>query len=223
MKDPNLEYLNNNFLTLEQVSQTTGVAILEIENRIRNGQLPEPSYRLNRKVEITSPLGDKHVIEETTLYFPPSYIGLVKQNAGETAEIKRKFIDELRVHFGDHPSKDFAYDGAAVDGQKLDAALEHEWESYSKGIYGICTLNATPAEIIGKEIAVKRLIAFLNSHSDGDLKDNESEFAKIVEEYDKVSNLFAPYQRETSSRGKYVDKPLRLLKLEDKVRKYQEK
>lgn len=221
MKNLNLEYLSNNYLTLEQVSLQSGVTSQEIEDKIQNQLLPEPSYQLNHTIEITSPLGDRHKLEGVTSYFPPSYVNLVKRSTDEPADkIKQKFIDEMKGHLLKHPSREVAYGGVLGDDHKLDEALEQEWEAYCKGIYGICTLNATAPEIIEKEIAVKKLIKFLNSHSDNDLKNRRSELTRIIEEYDRVSNLFAPYQRESSSRGKYVDRPLEAVGLESQIRKY---
>ena len=103
----------------------------------------------------------------------------------------------------------------------LNAELENEWEHYCNGIYGICTLNASPREIIEKEIAVKKLIALLNAHRSEELPDQKENLSQIVGDYDRVSNLFAPYQRETSSRGKYVDRALEAAGCEDKIKHYQ--
>lgn len=64
------------------------------------------------------------------------------------------------------------------------------------------------------------MINFLNSNSKDEWKDKESLLTQIITEYDAVSNLFAPYQRKLSSRGKYVDKPLQKLELKYKIKKY---
>jgi hypothetical protein len=103
----------------------------------------------------------------------------------------------------------------------LNLAFEQEWQYYLQGIYGICTLNATGAEIAKKEIAVKRLIDFNKKHGDKKLSDSEKKILTILNnEFNEVSNLFAPYQRKNSSRGKYLDKTLELNSLSELIKNY---
>src|SRR6185369_9711493 len=156
MQDANLKYLNDRFLTLDEVSRQSGVSSEKIVEGIEKKLLPQPSYKLARVSEISSPLGDSYRVEETILYFPHSYVDLVRQSSkGHQETFKSDFIAEMK------------------DPAKLNAELENEWEHYCNGIYGICTLNASPQEIIEKEIAVKKLIALLNAHRSEELPDQK--------------------------------------------------
>lgn len=226
MKEINLDYLEKNFLTLEQVASRTGISEAEIKVQIDARVMPKPSYVVRQSVEITSPLGDKHQSENTTFYFPQSYVDLLKDALQKEAEdLKESLISEMRRHLIAHPKRSFAY-GNVFDSEgnpienKISTELEKEWEYYNQGIYGICTLHATAREIIEKEIAVKRLLAALERFPTDELINHKDELAQIIDEFDKVSNLFAPYQRESSSRGKYVDKTLKHIGMEEKVKKY---
>ncbi len=72
-----------------------------------------------------------------------------------------------------------------------------------------------------KEIAVKKLIHFNTQLSDKKLTDDESEeLIKLSEEFNEVAQKFAPYQRKSSSRGKYLDKILEENNLDYLVKKY---
>ena len=222
MQDLNLKYLNDGFLTLDEVSRKSGVPAREIEDRIRDRNLPEPSYRLRSRSVITSALDDEHIIEEERSYFPLNYPDLVvERQDGDANEIKDDFIGKMKEHLLSHPGKEFAFGGIVAEAATLDAELEAEWNHYCAGIYGICTLEAAAPDIIDKEIAVKKIISFLEAHEDGELSENQKEsLFQMIEAYDKVSNLFAPYQRVTSSRGKYIDKALRSLGKEDLIKQY---
>jgi hypothetical protein len=44
-------------------------------------------------------------------------------------------------------------------------ALEEEWNYFCKGVYGICTLNNNENDIIEKEIAIKRILNFIEKKS----------------------------------------------------------
>jgi hypothetical protein len=96
-----------------------------------------------------------------------------------------------------------------------------EWNYYCEGIYGICTLNATENEIVEKEIIVKRLIKYNEKHSESKLNEEEKEELKnLNDEFNKITSNFAPYQRETSSRGKYLDKILKINDMENLIKNY---
>lgn len=221
MKEINLKYLAENFLTLDEVAERSSISTERIEAYIKEQLIPEPSYKVHKHFEITSPLNDSHKIEDEVLYFPKSYVDLLKDCEKRSAEeIKKVFIGKMRQHLKNHKTNELAYENAISDENKLEHALENEWTYFQKGIYGICTLKASPQEIIEKEVAVKKLLEFLDTFSEDEWKGKESELTQLIDEYDEVSNLFAPYQRESSSRGKYVDKPLQRLELRDKIKKY---
>jgi len=222
MNEINLKYLNENFLSLDELAEESGIQKETIKSYIKEKLIPNASYELRQTSRISSPLGDNHIVEDTILYFPKSYVDLVKRiRNNDPEEMKQVFIEKMKRHLLDHQEKEFAYKNAVSIPDSLDEELEKEWNHYLNGIYGICTLNATPEEIIEKEVAVKKLISFLETcENRGEIKSKESELRQIISEYDQVSSLFAPYQRESSSRGKYVDKPLQKLGLEDKIRSY---
>jgi hypothetical protein len=84
-------------------------------------------------------------------------------------------------------------------------------------------LNSTGAEIAKKEIAVKKLMAFNQIHMGKALSENDkNELLKLNVQFNEVSNLFAPYQRKESSRGKYLDEILMQNSLGDHIKKYNE-
>mgnify|MGYP000716477482 CR=1 FL=1 len=164
---------------------------------------------------------DTQGFEDKVLYFPKSYVSLVRKLNGKNSdENKDVFIAKMKNHLLNHPKKKFAYDNTESNSEKLDGELAKEWNHYLNGIYGICTLNATPEEIVEKEVAVKRLIHFIDSTKQNDWRPKQSELKEIVAAFDQVSSRFAPYQRESSSRGKYVDKSLQKLGVEDKIKGY---
>lgn len=105
--------------------------------------------------------------------------------------------------------------------EELVAAFETEWDYYLKGIYGICTLHATGEEIARKEIAVKKILSFIQEHQGIVLTEAKKEqLIKLNAEYNAIANFFAPYQRVSSSRGKYLDKILKENALDELVKKY---
>lgn len=124
-----------------------------------------------------------------------------------------------------HAHRNFAYENVFdennnIDDKKIEKIVEKEWNYFCKGICGICTLNNDVEAIINKEIAIKRLLYFIENKAGLISTDQINELKKLNEVFNKSTSLFAPYQRESSSRGKYLDSLLREFSLEDLIQKY---
>jgi len=215
--DINLKYIQKNYIEKKALCAAVNISLETLDTLIAMELIPNASYSINTMHEINSPLGDKHMVNETQEYFPKNTPTLVEKNkklvespARFKAQIKQEFLADFerntdrRYAYGDITDK-----AGNLDEAQMDEAFETEWDYYCKGIYGICTLNATGSDIIKKEIAVKKLIEFNQKHADRPLSEEEkATLAALSDQYNEVSNRFAPYQRATSSRGKYLDKIL---------------
>ncbi|MBO3696840.1 DUF6058 family natural product biosynthesis protein [Roseivirga sp. E12] len=216
--DINLKYIQENYIEKKALCEATNISSEELDILITMELIPSASYSIDSRHEISSPLGDKIVINDPKEYFPQNTPALIEKNKGLTGSptsFKALIKQEFLTSFESDEDKRYAYGNiidkaGKIDKAKMDNAFEIEWDYYCKGIYGICTLNATGSDIIKKEIAVKKLIEFNQKHSECELsEDDKSTLEDLSKQYNEVSNLFAPYQRETSSRGKYLDKILR--------------
>lgn len=224
----NIKYITENYIELEELCVMTNLLVEDLERLIAEKLLPNYSYKTEITTEISSPLQDKEVVKVTKKYFPKSIVNLIEQNLNEIKEndLKKKIKNEFINTFITHNDNKFAYESIVyengiIDKEKLAEAFEIEWEYYLKGIYGICTLNATGSEIAKKEIAVKKLISFIKKNEKRLLQeDTKKELLLLNTQYNEVSNLFAPYQRKNSSRGKYLDKVLEGSLLNELIKKY---
>ena len=226
--DIDLKYIEENFIESNELCQISGISRQDLENLIDNKLIPNSSYQINITYKINSPLGDEKVISEVKKYHPKSAINLIQKNKklNDSSEFKESLKAEFINTFVNSNNNSFGYDNiieenGSVNIEKLNVAFEQEWQYYLQGIYGICTLNATGAEIAKKEIAVKRLIEFNKKHRENKLSDSDKEILNTLNsEFNEVSNLFAPYQRTNSSRGKYLDKILELNSLSELIKNY---
>ncbi|SMO90667.1 hypothetical protein SAMN06265171_11183 [Chryseobacterium rhizoplanae] len=225
--DQNFDYINENYITEDELCTVTDISKEDLAALIQNQLVPQPSYTVSRSIRITSSLNDEFESEITEKYFSKNCISLVKKNKelSDIHQYKEEFKENFIRHLMNHPHKGFAYDSifnTSSHGQeKLDEIFESEWAAYCNGIYGICTLHSTEEEIVKKEIAVKKLIHFNTKFSDKKLTTDESEeLIKLSEEFNEVTQKFAPYQRKSSSRGKYLDKILEENNLDYLVKKY---
>ncbi|TZF95196.1 hypothetical protein FW781_14980 [Chryseobacterium panacisoli] len=225
--DQNFDYINENYITEDELCTVADISKDDLAALIQNQLVPQPSYTISRSIRIISPLNDEFENEITEKYFSKSCISLVKKNK-ELSNIhlyKEEFKENFIQNLINHPDKAFAYDSifntSFPEQEQLDEIFESEWAAYCNGIYGICTLHSTEEEIVKKEIAVKKLIHFNTNFSDKKLTTDESEeLIRLSEEFNEVAQKFAPYQRKSSSRGKYLDKILEENNLDYLVKKY---
>ncbi len=224
--EENIKFIEENYIEEKELCSQAKIQLGELNRLIENEMIPTASFIIETNKEIRSPLGDQITIQQIKKYYSKNTVDLIQENRiiEESSEIKKQFKSHFIKALVDNKDKKYAYGNlfganGALDNDKLDSVFEEEWKYYCQGVYGICTLNANASEIAKKEIAVKKLIKFNEEVKDRELTVEEREILKSLNtEYNSISNLFAPYQRETSSRGKYLDKILRLNSLDDLIK-----
>ncbi|MCK6541168.1 DUF6058 family natural product biosynthesis protein [bacterium] len=223
------QYIKENFIELKELSEKTGFSETEILELIEKEIIPNYSYSIEKQEIITSPLSDKLVNTKYEKYFSKSHIEKLndyKNFKKKPEEIKETFKQNFVQNLKNHNENKFAYDNLFINKTEeidrlLNEVFETEWKHYCNGIYGICTLNASEKEIVEKEIVIKKLIEFNQKYGNSTLNEtNRDELLKLNEEFNQVTSLFAPYQRKTSSRGKYIDKLLKENNLNGLIKNY---
>jgi hypothetical protein len=226
MKDINIKYIEDNYLEAEEIARILNLTSDKFNKLIEDKLIPEPSYVIQSNVTISSSLNDSYRIVASKRYFPKSILKLIETNILINPEkFKTSFKENLLSILKSHNHKTFAYgnvfdENDKIDTKKIDKALEEEWDYFCKGIYGICTLESNENAIIEKEIAIKRILDFIEKETSLVNSDQVNYLKELNDEFNKVTSCFAPYQRELSSRGKYLDKLLREFSLEDLIKKY---
>jgi len=226
MRDENLAYIVDHYLEFEEVKRLTKLSDDELNKLIEEKLIPSPSYVINSEITISSPLNDQHTLTISRRYFAQNIVDLIKKNNKESYdELKKKFKENLLLHLKNHRNKVFAYgnvfdEKGQIDSEKAEKALEEEWDYFCKGVYGICTLNNNENAIIEKEIAIKRILDFIANKTSSKTIEEENYLKELNDELNKSTSLFAPYQRELSSRGKYLDKLLKEFSLDGLIKRY---
>lgn len=225
--DQNLKYIVENYIVFEEVIKMANISSEKLNQLIENKFVPEASYVVNSDITISSSLNDIHKVTIKRRYFHESVLELIKDNAEnvDPEKFKAIFKENLLTNLKNHAYKTFAYgnvfdENQNLDNEKVQKALEEEWNYFCKGVYGICTLNNNENAIIDKEVAIKRILNFIEKKSASLTKDEKIELQELNAEFNKSTSSFAPYQRELSSRGKYLDKLLKEFSLEDLIKKY---
>lgn len=230
--DQSLCYIQKYFLTLEAVATRADVSVDYITTLIEKKAIPASSYVVNSNTKINSSLNDEIFNSTVESYFPPSILNKlfelksIKPDAETIATLeKEKFSSKFKWELMFSKNKEYAYSDkiwnakGELNDEALDKVIDNEWNNYLKGIYGICTFDATVVQIIKKEISIARLKIFINTLQRIQLPvDKLKDIAKeLINEYNLVSTYFAPYQRANVSRGKYADFLIERFNLNDVV------
>ncbi|WP_316635119.1 DUF6058 family natural product biosynthesis protein [uncultured Flavobacterium sp.] len=228
MKDINIKYIEDNYLEAEEIIRIMNLNSDKLNQLIEDQLIPEPSYIINSEINISSPLDDNYRVVTSKKYFPKSILKLIADNIlhHNPEKFKKDFRQNFLSSLKEHQHKTFAYgntfdENGEIDLVKAEKALEEEWRHFCKGIYGICTLESNEEAIIEKEIVIKRILDFIETKGSVVTQEEINLLKDLDDEFNKVTSLFAPYQRETSSRGKYLDKLLKEFSLEDLIKEYE--
>lgn len=210
------QYIIQNFLTLPQLSESSGVSQNRIVELIEAGCFPKASYTIEMQGEIRSFFG---LFEEsaTLEFFPRSMIGLARDLAGKSgsleqlaAELKWAFFKVYKhilegADAGKYGLAAFFEPDGKAGGDALSSFLEQEWAHYLDGTYGVCTHTSCAEDIAVKEVMIAK-IKFLCSEIDAGGGDADlAALEDAVSTLDAVSASFAPHEVARSSREKYIN------------------
>jgi len=227
MKDLNLKYIEENYLEAEEIISIMNLTPDKFERLIETKLIPQASYVIDSEITISSSLNDTYKIVSSKKYFPKSILNFISDNTlhHNPEKFKKDFRENLLSNLKSHDHKTFAYgntfdENGQIDLEKADKALEEEWDYFCKGIYGICTLESNEEAIIEKEIAIKRILDFIENKGSVISKEQINHLKELNDAFNQYTSDFAPYQRELSSRGKYLDKLLKEFSLDELIKKY---
>jgi len=207
-----IKYLNDNFVTLPQLLESTKMAELEFRRYQEAQLMPKASYVLNLSLNCDSFFGlhyETHAVEYYAKGYA-SWLGIVRSLQEPDciyAEFSRRYTSAIELlkaqgHRSDHPKV----------GASLPAHIAEEWRHFINGIYGLCTKSGLPEDIAAKEFAISQ-INELTEHDS--LSGSEVEKLQIaVNLLDAASSAFAPHERLKSSRQRLVNEVRRLYQLQ---------
>ncbi len=209
----NKDYITDNFLTLKEVSEQAAIELPTLQRMISEGLMPGPAYEIKEQVTIYSFFGEC-VETVKTAYYPHAYVEKAQQiQAGnplvsESATYKKEFCQTYKTLLATYSANKFGLqqyfnaDGVP-DGETLEAFIDSEWQHYLNGTYGLCTKNGDFTEIALKEVMIAKIKHLAESETlTNDLLE---ELKEAVDLLDTVSADFAPFEKDRSSRAKYID------------------
>ncbi|WP_018676177.1 DUF6058 family natural product biosynthesis protein [Riemerella columbina] len=227
-KDINLRYIIQNYIELEDLAEQTKFSTDEIKQMITQNIVPDYSYKVLKTIDISSPLNDVYQVKREEKYFPKATLKLLlklKNTPLSPKQVKHNFKGNLLkaiLKKQDFYPQLFDTNKQLIK-KNFETLAEEKWHYYINGVYGICTYNVDEEAIINKNIAVQELKIFNESFFNNDklTAEQEQQLKKLNEDYNAVATIFAPYQRENSTRGLYLDRILKEKGLQNEIKSYE--
>lgn len=212
-KEATEKYLQQHYCTLDYLLKTCDVTAAEFFAYINAGCLPQHSYQWQKKIAISGFLATEEWINQTILYYHPRHILLLHDLVAlhrymPLEDMAKALYVDFKAHYFAKLEELDAFSDVLqdYDEAKLEAFLQHEWQSYLQGIYGLCTNEPTPENIAVKEMMMARIRLITAEGTKATLSDEERALlTQSLQTFDAVLSPFASYELAQSSREKWFN------------------
>ena len=212
------EYLDRHYYTAEQLADYSGVPVTLLESLMAQHLIPRPSDKVAGDILTSSAFGelDAQGAKAGSYYHPSSqqWIARAQSIAGEKAAdaLEKFFFVNMAVELSHLNHRMYRLiDAFDENGRPLASGLEARiagyWQSFLKGIFGLCVANpVSEREIAEKEILQEKLTTLTNNgeQCEGILL-SRKELLLLVDQYEASSMPFSPVEYPISSRKRLVD------------------
>ena len=205
-------YLETHFLDENTLCLQAGVPIASLHQWQHLQLMPQPSYTLSLNLQCESFFGH-HTDNRTLKYYPKAYIGWLSWlENNDNPELNALVHFAERYHkrtaelFAEQlvPSR-YITSSDRLNKKQLDQHIREEWKHFLAGTYGLCTSTGLPEQIAEKEMCIAVIEQLLQANAQDSVH-----LHLAVDRLDTASALFAPHEREKSSRKRYIDDIRRL-------------
>jgi len=205
-----LDYLQRHFLTLEQLSERSGLAPSRLEALIDAGLMPAHSHEATFRLTVYARVNGHHPTEDKRVrYYHPDLAELAK--AADTAAQDLGLADAAIAVRAQHDAEVFAASSLAAGDLALRAFADDAWWIWRDGTIGVCLQRFAPANIVRKTEAVEAMaIALEQAAADGPGAVDRSALEVALEAYAAVAGPFGPHELDTSTRARIYDPALAL-------------
>lgn len=224
-------YLNEMYVSIDVLSEKSGLPVDTVEMLIEAGCVPGPSYELRQREEIYAYVNDDVntlSVRTTKRYFARDSVAWLQaikprlKNLSATelspilkAELREAFKEGLLMHGAPEIEyEDFVSTSGHIDGAGFDRHFEdYVWPHWLNGTWGICVYGADSMQNVArKTIAVERMRALTANGTKTGYSAEEAKYVKsAIEEYNAIVPSFSPHDRHESSRARLVEQALKVL------------
>lgn len=208
--DETLDYLQSRFLTLEQLSERSGLEPLRLETLIDAGLMPAHSHEATFRLTVYARVNGHHPTEDRRVrYYHPDLAGLAK--AADAAARELGLENGAVAVRARHDAEVFAASSLPAGAPALRALADDAWWMWRDATIGVCLQRFAPGNIVRKTEAVEAMAAALQrAAADGPDAVERDQLAAALEAYAAHAGPFGPHERHTSTRARIYEPALAL-------------
>jgi predicted transposase YbfD/YdcC len=205
-----LDYLRNNYITLDELSARTGLAVDRIVTFATAECIPGYSHAVRLTLAVNTRISGEFRISDRELWFfhPDVAEWVLLADAAYQAcrsleatarQIRQRFERDVELALG-KPASECA------------EAVEANWREFLAGTFGVCLKRMRAADMIQKQRAlyrIEKLLVEIEQHVPS--PDQVDRLRKQIERYNGVASAFGPHEVATSSRGTTIKRATEVL------------
>ena len=210
------EYLSNYYFDQAALLQNCQIDEDTLSNWQDKGLFPKPAYRLKSQIECSSYYG-LHQCTEYWDYYPRGYVKWAKLLNSKPELTSSQAFELFFTQYGQHLNA-LAQQGLICSNESFnDEFAEHvqsQWQHFLNGKFGLLTQNGFVEEIVETEVAISLISDITQLHSKPELNSDEKQVIRTaVKKLSKSLSHFAPHERDTSYRKRFIDDTIKLYNL----------
>jgi hypothetical protein len=196
-----LSYLNQHFYTKTQLLEKSQISAVDFNQYQQKAMMPSASYLLSIKCD--SFFGE-HNEAQASEFFPKAYVSWLTdltampdaQTAFEVFSSGYKSQLQKLNDFGLYSVDD-------KFNKNLNNHIKQEWQHFLKGTYGVCTQSGLVEDIATKELSTSNINELISNKELSGQKRKQLQIS--IDLLDSATSLFAPHERQNSSRVKLIE------------------
>lgn len=220
-----ISYFTRYFIEKDEFVENSGAPEPLVDDLLAAGAMPGIIYSYSEKEGWWSVLGTasplqpsegRHFYSPAALWWCRRALMEVRRGKSPSAAAlsnRRRFVDTFVEKVGSEPFAGRAFPSAFANGSLDNAAArkvaEGEWGDWIGGGYGVCLRRFTAETCIRKEALGRRI----KDHFEHDDRLSDDILFDLVEQLESLLLPFAPWERESCTPGKTVDRSLAALSL----------
>jgi hypothetical protein len=208
--DETLDYLQSRFLTLEQLSERSGLEPSRLETLIDAGLMPGHSHEATFRLTVYARVNGHHPAEDKRVrYYHPDLAELAKAADVAARELGlAQGADAIRSR---HDAEVFEASCLPAGDPALRALADDAWWMWRDGTIGVCLQRFAPGNIVRKSEAVEAMEgALARAAADGPNAIDRDALDAALQAYAAHAGPFGPHERHTSTRARIYEPALAL-------------
>ncbi|PHM39971.1 hypothetical protein Xmau_02155 [Xenorhabdus mauleonii] len=196
-------YLSDNFILEQDFLSGNACSLDELVIWQKNKIFPLPSYITENIYSVISFFGEHNINKSNKWYAKGlcDWVNLVREYSYDHNKLKNLFFYRY-----ENKIKELQQLGIYDNETDYSQVMEEAWNHFLDGTYGVCTKDNSPEQIAVKGVAIRVIDRITEKQLRKSIPESDmNTLITSVNLLDEVSSMFAPHERERSSRKRCIE------------------